>query len=1009
MVCAGRGPVPRQEESEEMRVKRNSSILRRAGAFAMAVCMGVSILPGAFAAAAAPESTAFAVQENSVDALGNVDLEDEVFEVPDAPADCAEEEAALPEEETAGGDCDDEVAVQIKKIDCGSGNHVWQLVSDKSVQPTCTTGGILYYSCKNCYMGQSLQYPGPCDHVYNGEWEIIENATCGKDGSKHQKCKWFDQCKTYGNTTTIYATGEHIWPDDWTIKKKETCTDDGLEVKECTICGKLLDSRVRPSLGGSHNWVEDMTRHMDNTCTENGRQVFMCTICGDEHTVTLTAPGHKWGAYQDDKAAGCQVQTQSQYCLVCKARNTETTITTGDAVRRHKFTHYVTVTETRTHTVDLWGAKLDLPVPTPVVKASCDYGCGEEDALDAFDYPGYAALAQAASDASESLALSAVDMIQNALEATRTAVQNASTREEAIASLDQIYTATRSQLLAKGGVDVEIHLNINGKIPDDYWIAAGQTYNIPLYNGTVTIPITEEMADSVLGQLKAVIDNAKSMLQESFLSMDAVQVSVTKITDTVLADCADPNGMQKSLHELAFYPVYKGAAEVMRIDLRQDWDKSPTDSSKSSMGELILRLAGSAVNDDDGWKPFVDAIIDNVADMLVDYVRNDEKYGKYLHNKLGEELLSEMHELVKQEIADDTTFVNGVRSILGTALDNAAAGVRKGWSDDTVLANLRTDLLKVNDLVEQELLLLGDKLGGLVDTTLQEKFKKWLPFGDLTAWIGRWVGGLASDLVKDEIAGEKNSVRNTIEGYIKYITCGEHDYQRVQTKAPTCAEDGEKKWRCSKCGWTRSDDKEILPKLGHIVVVDEAVEPTETTDGLTEGSHCIRPGCGITLVPQEVVLALQPQMERKLLCSSIPADLAASMGYKNTQKMNEAIDAALTRAGYSAADSQRYFVQVETNLDILRSEQEHELGEEITRILPNDRYPEDGVTGWVERPAGMAEEKQYTWYAVQLLTVDAHGYSAGDVIVTPVTQTEKGLQITVYAQAVVALAWRQAE
>ena len=1004
MVCAGRSPVPRQEESEEMRVKRSSSILRRAGAFAMAVCMGVSILPGAFAAAAAPESTAFAVQENSVDALGNVDLEDEVFEVPDAPADRAEEEETLPEA-AADGDYDDLISLQTdlisqeqeqKLIDLsGHKDHTPRIDADnwKSGQDsTCSEQGWDIYQCT-----YTMDYTyKPSKYLPT----ITVTLRCHKDAPAVPRA-------------LLPHTQPANWDDpaDWEYIKKPTCEEPGERVMLCTVCKQPIESTKEPvpSLGGTHNWVEDMTRHVDNTCTENGRQVFVCTICGDEHTVTLTAPGHKWGAYQDDKAAGCQVQTQSQYCLVCKARNTETTITTGDAVRKHKFTHYVTVTETRTHTVDLWGAKLDLPVPTPVVKASCDYGCSEEDALDAFDYPGYAALAQAASDASESLALSAVDMIQNALEATRTAVQNASTREEAIASLDQIYTATRSQLLAKGGVDVEIHLNINGKIPDDYWIFAGQTYNIPLYNGTVTIPITEEMADSVLGQLKAVIDNAKSMLQESFLSMDAVQVSVTKITDTVLADCADPNGMQKSLHELAFYPVYKSAAEVMKIGLRQDWDKSPTDSSKSSMGELILRLAGSAVNDDDGWKPFVDVIIDNVADMLVDYVRNDEKYGKYLHNKLGEELLSEMHELVKQEIADDTTFVNGVRSILGTALDNAAAGVRKGWSDDTVLANLRTDLLKVNDLVEQELLLLGDKLGGLVDTTLQEKFKKWLPFGDLTAWIGRWVGGLASDLVKDEIAGEKNSVRNTIEGYIKYITCGEHDYQRVQTKAPTCAEDGEKKWRCSKCGWTRSDDKEILPKLGHIVVVDEAVEPTETTDGLTEGSHCIRPGCGITLVPQEVVLALQPQMERKLLCSSIPADLAASMGYKNTQKMNEAIDAALTRAGYSAADSQRYFVQVETNLDILRSEQEHELGEEITRILPNDRYPEDGVTGWVERPAGTAEEKQYTWYAVQLLTVDAHGYSAGDVIVTPVTQTEKGLQITVYAQAVVALAWQQAE
>ena len=46
---------------------------------------------------------------------------------------------------------------------------------------------------------------------------------------------------------------------------------------------------------------------------------------------------------------------------------------------------------------------------------------------------------------------------------------------------------------------------------------------------------------------------------------------------------------------------------------------------------------------------------------------------------------------------------------------------------------------------------------------------------------------------------------------------------------------------------------------------------------------------------------------------------------------------------------------------------------------------------------------------MQLLTVDAHGHNAGDVIITPVAQTDKGLQFTVYAQAVVALAWKEAK
>ena len=174
-------------------------------------------------------------------------------------------------------------------------------------------------------------------------------------------------------------------------------------------------------------------------------------------------------------------------------------------------------------------------------------------------------------------------------------------------------------------------------------------------------------------------------------------------------------------------------------------------------------------------------------------------------------------------------------------------------------------------------------------------------------------------------------------------------------------------------------------------MVDEAADPTETEEGLTEGSHCAR--CSAVLEAQEVIPALQPQMDAKLVCSAIPEETVTAMRYENRKKLDAAIDAALTKAGYTAADSQRFLAQVNSSIG----------------ILPSDRYPEEGFTGYVARPAQTAADKKYTWYAVQLLTVDAHGHNAGDVIITPVAQTDKGLQLTVYAQAVVALAWKEAK
>ena len=75
----------------------------------------------------------------------------------------------------------------------------------------------------------------------------------------------------------------------------------------------------------------------------------------------------------------------------------------------------------------------------------------------------------------------------------------------------------------------------------------------------------------------------------------------------------------------------------------------------------------------------------------------------------------------------------------------------------------------------------------------------------------------------------------------------------VVTIAPTCTTPGEKTYTCTvaNCGATKT---EAVEALGHTVVIDEAVAPTCTATGLTEGSHCSV--CSEVLVAQEEVSAL---------------------------------------------------------------------------------------------------------------------------------------------------------
>ena len=839
--------------------------------------------------------------------------------------------------------------------------HTWP--SDGTVeQASPCVDGWKVWRCTVCNTELRRDKIGAKPHQYGDP--ITVKPTCEKGGKTYQKCSVCGDEHVIETTAPLgHSTDGVKWTKGdgsnvgWVVNQPYPCAE-GTKTRECDICHKTETVTVPATKA---HQLTDWEVTVEPTCTTTGTRVKKCTVCGNVvETETINALGHDFQNYVDDNRPACCDQYETGICTRCNAKDTRKT---GGPIRAHKFTHYEFGT---------FDGRL-------ATRANCDYkGCTAYDdkafSLDNYKENGYVL---AATEASETIADYAEDVIKQAMRDAETAVANASTREEAIASLDVIVASVRSQLLSK---------KVSGEVRIDPGWGAWAIVKIPY-----SVTITKEMVGSMLTDLQNGMNSVKEMLGSSFLSKDAIQTLIGKVADTVAKSDDINYSMRWIVYPEAYYQITAALNEGNGSYPGGDSDKA---GEKATISNLILQLAGDLVQKDpnsetDAVQEFVSAIFDDLIDMLIEELKEDEEYSKYLNNALGDELLAELRPKLREELVNDTAFVDAVRGVVQNALSNAAAGVNKGWKEKAILAQLRSDLLKVQDPVEQEMIKLSGIIGDLVESSLAEKINKLLPFGDLTSWIGKKVGAFAKDKAVSEVVGETGRVRDTIELYIKYITCGEHRHV-IEEIAATCTEPAYTIDSCDKCGWRFSKSKTGEP-LGHVPVVDEAADPTETEEGLTEGSHCAR--CGAVLEAQEVIPALQPQMDAKLVCSAIPEETVTAMRYENRKKLDAAMDAALTKAGYTAADSQRFLAQVNSSIG----------------ILPSDRYPEEGFTGYVARPAQTAADKKYTWYAVQLLTVDAHGHNAGDVIITPVAQTDKGLQLTVYAQAVVALAWKEAK
>ena len=773
--------------------------------------------------------------------------------------------------------------------------------------------------------------------------------TCTKKGYTVEKCKLH---KGETRETNWKDPLGHLYTK-YTVTKEATEGADGEQVAVCDRrdCGAEEKQII--------HYYGEWKVTKEPTCYAKGEKQRVCVNCGYVETAEIKTIPHTWGEYVNDNKPACEQQTESLRCTVCGAKGEtrdRANLGSDGNPLPHKYTSYEYDT-----------TKWENNKFVIYYKSKCDY-CGHEDNT----FTGKEG--EIAADGLTDLALKNVkfewktdegktdvtldqyitNVINKALQEAREEADKAGkddtmTKGQALAALDKISDTVTNEL-------------------KDLKIAVGNGVQVPI-------------DPSVLNPLYKTIGDLKDSLDDSFLSKD----TIVNVVDKLAGDVTKSEATQPGIYQVLYNTVYDAIYNIGKADN----EKKTTDNTQA-ISDMVLQLTQEVVKSDAGWNDLTGALVNDAMKLAVDELMKDETYAKLLKTKLGAATMEEVRAEVKKQLVNDPTFMNQVRKIAENAASNAQERVNAGWPTEKIMDGLQKDLLPgVTDLVSDQVNKLGASAGDIVDNKVSDTVHKFLP-GKLGDWVSDKIGGKVNDAVTGKVNDLNKQVTDLIGSTIKQLTCGKHEYGDFEIlKNPTCTEKGQKGKICKKCG--KITEKTDIDAAGHAPVTDPAVAPTETTDGLTEGSHCSV--CGAVLQAQEVIPMLDPTIDIWFSRAATTEADAKAAGFDSVDAANAALDAALTAAGFDPANAEHFTVQVNSSIG----------------VLPNDRFSESGVTGKLTLPEGTRGKTAQTYYAVQMFTADTRFHKAGDVVVTPVsidTYAKTGLQFTVYSEAVMAIAWK---
>jgi len=141
-----------------------------------------------------------------------------------------------------------------------------------------------------------------------GAWNVIKEATCTSDGEQERTCSCGEK-----ETQPIKAKGHVILSEG---SKVPTCTEQGFtEGQTCSVCQEVLKQPESIPAKG-HAWGNGVVTK-EPTATETGIRSFVCENCGETKTETIPASTHTHSYIETVTAPTCTERGFTTHTCSC--------------------------------------------------------------------------------------------------------------------------------------------------------------------------------------------------------------------------------------------------------------------------------------------------------------------------------------------------------------------------------------------------------------------------------------------------------------------------------------------------------------------------------------------------------------------------------------------------------------------------------------------------------------------------------------------------------------------